>query len=69
MLNLTVRPSWDKKSAIQAGKDYVEKHGKITESCLRAENNLPTSRVVLITLNRLLHINKQLDLRFRKKTV
>lgn len=46
MLNLTVRPSWDKKSVIQAGKDYVEKHGKITESCLRAENNLPTSRVV-----------------------
>ena len=46
MLNLTVRSSWDMQSVIQAGKDYVEKHGKITESSLRAENKLPTARVV-----------------------
>ena len=46
MLNLTVRSSWDMQSIIQAGKDYIEKHGKITESSLRAENNLPTSRIV-----------------------
>lgn len=46
MLNLTVRSSWDVQSVIRAGKDYVEKHGKITESSLRAENNLPTARVV-----------------------
>lgn len=46
MLNLTVRSSWDMQSVIRAGKDYVEKHGKITESSLRAENNLPTARVV-----------------------
>lgn len=46
MLNLTVRPSWNVQSVIQAGKNYVEKHGKITESSLRAENNLPTARIV-----------------------
>lgn len=46
MLNLTVRSSWDMQSAIQAGKDYVKKHGKITEASLRAENNLPTARIV-----------------------
>lgn len=46
MLNLTVRLSWDMQSAIQAGKDYVKKHGKITEASLRAENNLPTARIV-----------------------
>lgn len=46
MFNLTVRSSWDMQSVIQAGKDYVEKHGKITESSLRAENNLPTARIV-----------------------
>ena len=46
MLNLTVRTSWDRESAIQAGKDYLKKHGKITENCLRSENDLPTARVV-----------------------
>ena len=45
-LSLDVKPSWDLESVIQAGKDYVAKHGMITESCLREENNLPTSRVV-----------------------
>lgn len=46
MLNLNVRTSWDKESVIQAGKDYLKKHGKITENCLRSENGLPTARVV-----------------------
>ncbi len=46
MLNLDVRSSWDRESVIQAGKEYVEKHGKITQSSLRAENHLPTSRIV-----------------------
>lgn len=46
MFHLTVRSSWDMQSVIQAGKNYVEKHGKITESSLRTENNLPTARIV-----------------------
>lgn len=46
MLGLAVRSNWDYQSVLQAGKDYVAKHGKITESSLRAENNLPTSKVV-----------------------
>ena len=46
MLGLTVRTNWDMKSVIQAGKDYVKRCGKITESSLRAENNLPTARIV-----------------------
>lgn len=46
LFHLSVRASWDFDSVIQAGKDYVKKHGKITEACLRAENNLPTARIV-----------------------
>lgn len=46
MLGLTVRKKWDVESAIQAGKDYVKRYGKLTESSLRAENNLPTARIV-----------------------
>ena len=46
MLGLAVRSNWDYQSVLQAGKDYVAKHGKITESSLRAENNLPTLKIV-----------------------
>lgn len=46
MLHLDVRPNWDMESILQAGKDFVEKHGKISESSLCADNNLPTSRVI-----------------------
>ncbi len=46
MLGLAVRSNWDYQSVLQAGKEYVVKHGKITENSLRAENNLPTSKVV-----------------------
>ena len=46
MFNLDIRARWDIDTAIQAGKDYVAKHGKITESSLCAENNLPTARIV-----------------------
>lgn len=46
LLKLRVRSSWDMQNVIQAGKDYVKKHGKITESSLCAENNLPTARIV-----------------------
>lgn len=46
MLNLPVRSSWNMQSVIQAGKDFVDKYGKLTESNLRAENNLPTARIV-----------------------
>lgn len=46
MLNLPVRTKWNKDSVIQAGKDYVAKHGKITESNLRSKNNLPTTQIV-----------------------
>ena len=46
MLNLKVRSSWDMQSVLQAGKEYVEKHGRITENSLRAENNLPTARII-----------------------
>ena len=46
MLGLAVRSTWDYQSVLQAGIDFVAKHGKITESSLRAENNLPTARIV-----------------------
>ena len=47
MLNLPVRSNWDAiESVIQAGKEYVKNHGNIVESSLRAENHLPTARVI-----------------------
>ncbi len=46
MFNLPVREDWDYESVLQAGKEYVRTHGKITESCMKAENHLPTSRIV-----------------------
>ncbi|SDB56485.1 HNH endonuclease [Ruminococcaceae bacterium FB2012] len=46
MFKLTVRMNWDKDTAIQAGKDYVEQYGNITESCLNAKNGLPTARII-----------------------
>ena len=46
MLGLTVRKNWDIESVIQAGKDYVKQHGKITENCMRSENNLPTMKII-----------------------
>ena len=46
MLGLTVRSRWDIDSVIQAGRDYVKRGGRITETSLRAENNLPTTGVV-----------------------
>jgi len=46
MLNLSVRSTWDKDSIIKAGKDYVKKHGKITENDLHADNNLPSLNAI-----------------------
>lgn len=46
LFHLSVQSNWDIDSVIQAGKEYVKKNGKITESCLRAENNLPTARII-----------------------
>lgn len=46
LCNLAVREKWDLETAIRAGKEYVKKHGKITESHLRAENHLPTSKII-----------------------
>lgn len=46
MLGLSTRSSWDLDTVILAGKEYVQKHGKITESSLRAENGLPTSHII-----------------------
>ena len=46
LLHLSVRANWDYDSIIKAGKNYVKKHGKITESCLQAKNDLPTARII-----------------------
>ena len=46
MLNLNVRDNWNIDRVIKAGKEYVKRHGRITEVSLRAENNLPTARIV-----------------------
>lgn len=46
MLNLSVKNSWDRESVIKAGKEYVKNHGKITETCLRSKNNLPTLQII-----------------------
>lgn len=46
MFNLSIREKWDYDSVLQAGKDFVKNNGKVTESCLRAENHLPNGRIV-----------------------
>lgn len=46
MFDLPVRSKWDMESVIQAGKNYVAKHGRITENSLHAKNHLPTARIV-----------------------
>lgn len=46
MYGLHIRNKWDKETVIQAGKEYVQKHGKITESSLRSENNLPSTQII-----------------------
>lgn len=37
---------WSKEEIIEAGKAFVKKNGKLTEKDLRAENGLPTSKVI-----------------------
>ena len=42
----TFSKNWDIESVIQAGKNYVKQHGKITENCMRSENNLPNMNII-----------------------
>lgn len=46
LCGLSVREKWDRDTILRAGKEYVSKHGKITESSLGAANHLPTSKVI-----------------------
>lgn len=46
MLGLRTRMYWDRDSVLQAGREYVKRHGKITEAVLRSENNLPTNSII-----------------------
>lgn len=46
MFNLKVRTSWTKEKVLKAGKDFVQKNGKITQKDLVLKNNLPTSRLI-----------------------
>ena len=42
----TVHDEWNKADIIEAGKRFVEKHGKVAESDLKAKNGLPTTSIV-----------------------
>lgn len=46
LCGLSVPISWTREIAIEYGKRFVKKHGKITQKDLKAENQLPTSKVI-----------------------
>lgn len=46
MFNLKVRNSWTSEKAIEAGKEFVKKHGNITLKDLVTENGLPVANVI-----------------------
>ena len=46
MFNLKIRNNWTKDKVLEAGKKFVEEHGKITQKDLVLENDLPTARVI-----------------------
>lgn len=46
MFNLKVRNKWNKEKAIEVGKEFVKKHGKITLKDLVTENGLPVANVI-----------------------
>ena len=46
LCNLNVQISWTKELAIEYGRAFANKNGKITQKDLRSENQLPTSNVI-----------------------
>ncbi len=46
LCGLNVPISWTRESVVEYGKLFVNKHGKITQKDLKAENQLPTSNVI-----------------------
>lgn len=46
LCGLSVPITWTCETAIEYGKRFVGKHGKITQKDLKAENQLPTSKVI-----------------------
>lgn len=44
--NLSAQISWTKELAIEHGRAFANKNGKITQKDLRSENQLPTSNVI-----------------------
>lgn len=46
LCGLSVPISWTRETAIEYGKRFASKHGKLTQKDLKAENQLPTSKVV-----------------------
>ena len=46
LCNLSVPISWTRELAIEHGKKFASKHGKITQKDLKSENQLPTSNVI-----------------------
>ncbi len=46
LCGLSVPISWTRETAIEYGKRFASKHGKLTQKDLKAENQLPTSKVI-----------------------
>ena len=46
MFNLKVRTQWSREDAIQAGKTFVNKNGKIRLKDLNSSNNMPNAKVI-----------------------
>ncbi len=46
LCNLTPRIRWTKENALKYGKLFTDNNGKLTQRDLRAENNLPSAKVI-----------------------
>lgn len=67
MFNLKIRNNWTKDKVLEAGKKFVETHGKITQKDLVSENDLPTARVIYKYFNSMEEFQKLIGANVSKK--
>ena len=67
MFNLKIRNNWTKDKVLEAGKKFVEAHGKITQKDLVLENDLPTARVIYKYFNSMEEFQKLIGANVSKK--
>ena len=67
MFNLKIRNNWTRDKVLEAGKKFVEAHGKITQKDLVLEKGLPTARVIYKYFNSMEEFQKLIGANVSKK--